>query len=86
MPPHTAAPTTDATNPFDLHRLRPFGPVYQRIFPMFWEYPAVRGVTLWGFLPGHWRKAPFIALEGGTERPALVWLREIWRAPRSRPC
>ncbi len=24
----------------------------QRIFRMFWEHPAVRGVTVWGFRPG----------------------------------
>jgi endo-1,4-beta-xylanase len=25
---------------------------YQRVFPVFWEHPAVAGVTLWGFRPG----------------------------------
>ena len=28
---------------------------YQRIFPAFWEHPGVRGITLWGYRPGHWR-------------------------------
>ncbi len=51
---------------------------YQRIFPVFWEHPAVRGITLWGYRPGHWRTAQgaYIVLENGAERPAMVWLKE----------
>jgi rhamnogalacturonan endolyase len=51
---------------------------YQRIFPVFWEHPAVRGITLWGYRPGHWRTAQgaYIVLENGAERPAMVWLQE----------
>lgn len=54
---------------------------YQRIFPMFWEHPAVKGITLWGYRPGHWRTAQgaYIALENGAERPALVWLQAYVR-------
>lgn len=51
---------------------------YQRIFPVFWEHPSVRGITLWGFRPGMWRTqqmAYLIGQDGGTERPALIWLR-----------
>lgn len=51
---------------------------YQRIFPIFWEHPAVKGVTLWGYRPGMWRTeqgAFLIENDGSTERPALVWLR-----------
>src|SRR5439155_21346529 len=51
---------------------------YQRVFPVFLGHPAVRGVTLWGYRPGHWRTAQgaYIALDNGAERPALVWLKE----------
>ena len=51
---------------------------YQRIFPVFWEHPAVRGVTLWGYRPGHWRTAQgaYIVLDNGAERPAMLWLKE----------
>jgi len=51
---------------------------YQRIFPAFWEHPAVRGITLWGYRPGHWRTAQgaYIVLENGAERPAMVWLKD----------
>jgi endo-1,4-beta-xylanase len=50
---------------------------YQRVFPLFWEHPAVKGVTLWGFRPGLWRdkqKANLVR-QDGSERPALIWLR-----------
>ncbi|WP_133274298.1 endo-1,4-beta-xylanase [Hymenobacter radiodurans] len=51
---------------------------YQRVFPLFYEHPAVKGITLWGYRPGHWRTAQgaYIAYENGAERPALKWLRE----------
>ena len=50
---------------------------YQRVFPLFWENPAVRGVTLWGYRVGHWRTAQGanLANADNTERPALTWLR-----------
>jgi endo-1,4-beta-xylanase len=50
---------------------------YQRVFPLFWEYPAIKGVTLWGFRPGHWRTAQgaYIVNADNTERPAMTWLR-----------
>ncbi|QKG55348.1 endo-1,4-beta-xylanase [Hymenobacter sp. BRD128] len=50
---------------------------YQRVFPLFWENPNVKGVTLWGYRPGHWRTAqgaPLVNADA-TERPSLVWLR-----------
>ncbi|WP_375436396.1 endo-1,4-beta-xylanase [uncultured Hymenobacter sp.] len=51
---------------------------YQRVFPLFWEHPAVKGITLWGYRPGHWRTAQgaYLAYENGAERAALKWLRE----------
>jgi endo-1,4-beta-xylanase len=60
---------------------------YQRLFPLFWEHPAVAGITLWGYLPGHWRTAQgaFLALASGTERPALGWLREYLGNPANVP-
>jgi len=54
---------------------------YQRIFPTLWEHPAVRGITLWGYRPGHWRTAQgaFLANADNTERSALVWLKNYVR-------
>lgn len=50
---------------------------YQRVFPLFWENPNVKGVTLWGYRVGHWRTAQGANLVNAdaTERPALLWLR-----------
>lgn len=55
---------------------------YQRIFPTLWEHPAVRGITLWGYRPGHWRttQGAFIANGDNTERSALVWLKNYVRS------
>jgi hypothetical protein len=50
---------------------------FRRIFPVFWEHPAVIGVTLWGYRPGMWRTdqgAPLV-YSNNVERPALAWLR-----------
>lgn len=49
----------------------------QRVFTLFWEHPAVAGITFWGFRNGMWRsdeKAYLITPEG-VERPALKWLK-----------
>jgi endo-1,4-beta-xylanase len=50
---------------------------YQRVFPLFWENPNVKGITMWGYRPGHWRTAqgaPLVNIDN-SERPSLVWLR-----------
>jgi GH35 family endo-1,4-beta-xylanase len=51
---------------------------YQRVFPLFWEHPAVAGITLWGWRPGLWRDAQGANLvdSAGQPRPALRWLRD----------
>jgi endo-1,4-beta-xylanase len=58
---------------------------YRRIFPVFWEHPAVRGITLWGYLPGLWRskERAFLVDENGAERPAMAWLREYVQHSRN---
>lgn len=53
---------------------------YQRIFPVFWEHPAVEGVTLWGYHQNtHWRRTSgdwlmWGGASAGAQRPALTWL------------
>ncbi len=49
----------------------------KRIFPVFWEHPAVEGVTMWGWRSGMWRtdQDAFLIRDDGGERPALNWLR-----------
>lgn len=48
---------------------------YRRIFPLFWEHPAGRAVTLWGYKPGNFQPNAFLMRADDTPRPALVWLQ-----------
>ncbi|PJJ61049.1 endo-1,4-beta-xylanase [Hymenobacter chitinivorans] len=50
---------------------------YQRVFPVFWLHPAVKGVTMWGYRPGHWRttQGAFLVNDDNSERSAMVWLK-----------
>ncbi len=58
---------------------------YQRVFPLFWQHSAIKGITLWGYRPGMWRtgQGANLALDNGAERPALVWLREYVKGTAS---
>ena len=49
---------------------------YKRVFPLFWQHPAVKGVTVWGYRPGHWRTAQGAPLvyANGAEKAAMKWL------------
>ena len=51
---------------------------YMRVFPALWTHPAVKGITVWGYRPGHWRTAQGapLAYANGAEKAALVWLRQ----------
>jgi GH35 family endo-1,4-beta-xylanase len=63
----------DIDGPTDLAQLQEM----QRVFPIFWEHPAVRGITFWGFRYGLWRQpqgANLITIDG-VERPAMTWLK-----------
>jgi GH35 family endo-1,4-beta-xylanase len=56
---------------------------YQRIFNVYWNHPAVIGITLWGFRSGHWRStnAAYIMDPcSGAERPAMTFLNTVIRA------
>ena len=58
---------------------------YQELFPVMWEHPAVRGVTLWGYEDMKmWRDDGYLLRADGTERPALQWLRS-YLAPAPPP-
>ena len=49
---------------------------YKIYFPMLWENPAVKGITLWGYVQGAiWRTDAYLVRTDGSERPALQWLR-----------
>ncbi len=49
----------------------------QRVFPVFWKHPAVKGITFWGFRYGLWRtsEGAYLITQSGKERPALTWLK-----------
>jgi endo-1,4-beta-xylanase len=49
---------------------------YQRIFPILWEHHAVKGITIWGYIQGTvWQTSTYLVLTDGSERPAMIWLR-----------
>lgn len=51
--------------------------IYQQQFPVMWSHDAVQGITLWGYVQGQmWRDDAHLLTSGGSERPALVWLKE----------
>lgn len=50
----------------------------QIYFPIFWENPGVKGITLWGYIQSDiWTAHPntFLLRTDGSERPALQWMR-----------
>lgn len=63
----------DIDGPTDLAQLKEM----QRVFPIFWEYPSVKGITFWGFRYPVWRQAQGANLitNDDVERPAMIWLK-----------
>lgn len=56
---------------------------YQTYFPLFWENPGVKGITLWGYVQGNiWRQDAYLVRSDETERPALQWLRIYVATPK----
>ncbi|URJ60328.1 endo-1,4-beta-xylanase [Paenibacillus polymyxa] len=50
---------------------------YKEKFPVLWQHPSVKGVTLWGYIQGQtWKPNTHLLNSNGTERPALQWLRQ----------
>ena len=50
---------------------------FKRVFPIFWDKPAVKGVTPREYQHGKiWRADSYLIRSDGSERPALTWLRE----------
>ncbi|MGD0035904.1 MAG: endo-1,4-beta-xylanase [Bacteroidota bacterium] len=52
---------------------------YQIYFPLFWNHPGVKGITLWGYIQNDvWDQHPntYIFNADGTARLAAKWLRE----------
>lgn len=50
---------------------------YKKSFPVFWEHPAVAGITLWGYVSGTtWMNGTGIVSREGIENPSMLWLKE----------
>ena len=53
------------------------GAKYKELFPVFWEHPAVAGITLWGYVEGQtWRAGSGILNSNGTEKEAMIWMKQ----------
>jgi len=50
---------------------------YQQKFPVLWEHPGVKGITLWGYILGQtWADNTGLIHANGQERPAMQWLKQ----------
>lgn len=50
--------------------------IYKKLFPIFWEHPAVAGITLWGYIEGStWSPGTGILNRDESEREAMTWLK-----------
>lgn len=48
---------------------------YQNLFPVYWEHPAVAGVTIWGYVEGlTWFEGTGLLNSNRTKRSAMIWL------------
>lgn len=51
--------------------------LYQKVFPVLWRSPAVKGITFWGYIQGRiWQTTAYLVRADGTARPALLWLAQ----------
>jgi endo-1,4-beta-xylanase len=55
--------------------------LYQKIFPVLWRHPGVKGITLWGYLEGQeWQTTCYLVRADGSWRPALTWLAQFLKS------
>ena len=51
--------------------------LYQKVFPILWKHPGVKGITLWGYIQNQmWQTTCYLVNLNGTSRPALQWLAQ----------
>ncbi len=51
--------------------------LYQKIFPILWKHPGIKGITLWGYIQNQiWKTTCYLVNTNGTSRPALQWLAQ----------
>ena len=52
---------------------------YEQVFPLLWEHPMVKGVTLWGYKEGSiWRDDAYLKRQDKSHSPAFTWLIEYF--------
>lgn len=55
---------------------------YRTYFPIFWEHPDVKGITLWGYVQYDvWKENAYLVTERHVERPAMEWLTSYLKSP-----
>ena len=55
---------------------------YQTYFPLFWDHPSVKGITLWGYAENSiWKPYAFVIDYRNAPRPALQWLSKYVAGP-----
>lgn len=48
---------------------------FQAHFPVFYNHPHVKGITIWGYVVGRtWIEGSGLIQDNGTPRPAMTWL------------
>lgn len=51
--------------------------LYQKIFPILWKHPGVKGITVWDYLEGQtWQSTCYLVRSDGTARPTVLWLAQ----------
>lgn len=59
---------------------------YKEKFPILWEHPNVKGITLWGWIQGQtWANNTHLISSSGVERPALTWLKDYLSKSNVQP-
>jgi len=49
--------------------------IFQQQFPVFYNHPSIKGITLWGYVYGKtWVTGSGLIQDNGTPRPAMTWL------------
>ena len=49
---------------------------FQTHFPVYWDHPAVAGISIWGYITGAtWKTGTGLMSSSGTEKSALTWLK-----------
>lgn len=51
---------------------------YEKSFPVYWNHPAVAGITLWGYVEGEtWAAGTGLLNADRSERSAMTWLKSF---------